>query len=62
MCIIIEANTLMSGCFINECAQEGLIEVNFIRTEEQLGDALTKPLSRVKFAGMCARIGLRESK
>jgi hypothetical protein len=48
--------------FIRECAQEGLIEVNFIKTEEQLGDVLTKPLSRVKFAGICAKIGLRISK
>lgn len=48
--------------FIRECAQDGLIEVSFIRTEEQLGDVLTKPLGRIKFRELCSGIGLRKSK
>jgi hypothetical protein len=31
--------------YIRECSQHGLIKVDFIRTEEQLGSILTKPLS-----------------
>jgi hypothetical protein len=30
--------------YIRECSEHGLIKVEFIRTEEQLGDILTKPL------------------
>jgi hypothetical protein len=45
-----------------ECAQDGLIEVNFVRTEDQLTDTLTKPLCRAKFERLCTRIGLRKSK
>jgi hypothetical protein len=52
----------MSSFISSECVQEGLIEVIFVRTEEQLGDVLTKPLSKMKFAGMCGRIDLRPSK
>jgi hypothetical protein len=35
--------------FIRKCSQDGLIEVNFIRTDEQLGDVLTKPVCKIKF-------------
>jgi hypothetical protein len=31
----------------------------FIRTEDQLGDILTKPLGKVKFAEMSLKIGLK---
>jgi hypothetical protein len=34
---------------IREYEQTGQIAVNFIRTEEQLGDILTKPLCKIKF-------------
>lgn len=43
---------------IRECAEKGQITVEFIRTEEQLGDILTKPLSRVKFQELRTKIGL----
>lgn len=46
--------------FIRDCAQEGLIEVNFVSTEEQLGDVLTKALIKIKFEELCAKIGLRK--
>jgi hypothetical protein len=39
-------------------AENGLIKVEFIRNEEQLGDILMKPLSKVKFLELCAKIDL----
>ena len=44
---------------IREYANSGQIEVKFIRTEEQLGDILTKPLGKLKFRELCMKIGLR---
>lgn len=44
---------------IREYAQNGQIEVEFIRTDEQLGDVLTKPLCKTKFQELCIKIGLR---
>jgi hypothetical protein len=35
--------------FPRECAQDGLIEVDFIRTEDQLADTMTRPLCWAKF-------------
>ena len=43
-----------------ESAKKGHINVDFIRSEEQLGDVLTKPLGKVKFHELCAKIGLLE--
>ena len=43
---------------IREYVQGRLIEVEFIRTDEQLGDVLTKALPRVKFQQFCEKIGL----
>jgi len=43
---------------IREYVQAGQIGVEFIRTDEQLGDILTKPLPRVKFQQLCEKIGL----
>ena len=43
---------------IREYAQNGQIEVSFIRTDEQLGDVLTKPLCKSKFLELCTKIGL----
>lgn len=44
--------------FVRESAEEGLINVEFIRSEDQLGDILTKPLGRTKFHDLRTRIGL----
>jgi hypothetical protein len=41
-----------------ESAKNGLIKVEFIRSEEQLGDNPTKPLGRVKFLELHIEIGL----
>jgi hypothetical protein len=39
-------------------AENGLIKVEFIRNEEQLGDILMKPLDKVKFLKLRAKIDL----
>jgi hypothetical protein len=41
-----------------ESGENGLIKVEFIRSEEQLGDILTKPLCRIKFLELHAKISL----
>jgi hypothetical protein len=43
---------------IREYEQTCQIAVDFIRTEEQLGDILTKPLCKIKFRELCNKIGL----
>jgi hypothetical protein len=48
--------------YIQECSERGLIKVNFIRIEEQLGDILTKPLARVKFKELHSKISVHEIK
>lgn len=44
---------------LREYESTGQIEVEFIRTDDQLGDILTKPLGKVKFAEMSSKIGLK---
>ena len=44
--------------YIRECTNRGLIKIDFIRTEEQLGDILTKSLARVKFEELRLKIGV----
>jgi hypothetical protein len=43
---------------VRESVENGRIKVEFIRSEEQLGDILTKPLGRVKFLEFHTKIGL----
>jgi hypothetical protein len=43
---------------VRESVKNGQIKVEFIRSEEQLGDILTKPLGRVKFLELRTKIGL----
>jgi hypothetical protein len=43
---------------VRESAENGRIKVKFIRSEERLGDILTKPLHRVKFLELHTKIGL----
>jgi hypothetical protein len=43
---------------VRESTENDLIKVEFIMSEEQLGDILTKPLGRVKFLEHHAKIGL----
>jgi hypothetical protein len=41
---------------IKEYEANGQIHMEFTRTDEQLGDVLTKSLSRVKFQELCSKI------
>jgi hypothetical protein len=43
---------------VQEFAENGRIKVEFIRSEEQLGNILTKPLGIVKFLELHTKIGL----
>ena len=44
--------------YVRECAEGGLIDVQFIGTAEQLGDILTKALGRLKYEELKSKIGL----
>jgi hypothetical protein len=44
--------------YVRECAEKGLIDVQFIGTAEQLGDMLTKALGRLKYDELRGKIGL----
>jgi hypothetical protein len=44
---------------VQECAGRGQIEVEFVRTGDQLGDILTKALGMLKFQELRDRIGLK---
>jgi hypothetical protein len=44
--------------YVRECAERGLIDVQFIGTAEQLGDIFTKALSRLKYDELQSKIGL----
>jgi hypothetical protein len=42
---------------VRESAENGLIKVEFIRSEEQMSNILMKPLGRVKFLELHSKIG-----
>jgi hypothetical protein len=46
--------------FIRECCDRKLIDVEFIGTEFQLGDLLTKALGRSRFQGLRDGIGMKK--
>ena len=48
--------------YIRDCVEEGKIEVNYICTDDQLADILTKSLGRQKFTEMRGRIGVQAVK
>jgi hypothetical protein len=48
--------------YIRECVEENKIEVNYVRTDDQLADILTKSLGRLKFLEMRRRIGVQAVK
>jgi hypothetical protein len=43
---------------VRQSTENSRIKVEFIRSEKQLGNILTKPLGRVKFLKLCTKIGL----
>jgi hypothetical protein len=46
--------------FIRSCLEEGSVRDNYINTQDQLADFLTKSLGRVKFQELRARIGMTQ--
>ena len=46
--------------FIRDCVEAKKIELEFVPTEHQLADMLTKPLGRVRLAELRSRIGMVE--
>ena len=42
--------------YIRECVDRGLIKIDFVQTEEQLGDIFTKSLERIKFEQIRSKI------
>ena len=44
--------------FIRQYVEDKNIQVDYLRTEDQLADILTKSLGRVKFLEMCERLGV----
>jgi hypothetical protein len=44
--------------FIRQCVDDGDIDVQFVRTEDQLSDIMTKALGRVQFEELRHRIGI----
>jgi hypothetical protein len=46
--------------FIRSCLEEGSVRANYINTQDQLADFLTKSLGRVKFQELRARIGMAQ--
>ena len=46
--------------FIRDCVEEKKIELEFVPTEHQLADMLTKPLDRVRLEKLRSRIGMVE--
>jgi hypothetical protein len=45
--------------FIRECVEEGRIKLNYVGTENQLADLLTKALGRVRFQELRGKIGVK---
>lgn len=44
--------------YIRECVSDGVVEVDYVRTDGQLADILTKALGRVRFVEMRQRLGV----
>ena len=44
--------------FIRECIEQGKVEVDHVRTEEQLADIFTKALGRVRFLELRQALGI----
>jgi hypothetical protein len=44
--------------FIRECVEDGKLDIEHVRTEEQIADILTKPLARERFCELREKIGV----
>ena len=45
--------------FIHEAVEDGQIKMNYIPTDQNPTDIFTKPLSKMKFCGFVAGLGLK---
>lgn len=63
LCFTIGASTSRQGNhFIRGCIEEGKISVDYVNTNGQLADILTKALPRAKFEELRERIGMIQVK
>lgn len=46
--------------YIRECVSNGQVEIEHVRTDNQLADILTKALSRIRFVELRQRLGIIE--
>jgi len=44
--------------YIRDCIEQGVVEVDHVRTGDQLADILTKPLARMRFAELRMKLGV----
>ena len=44
--------------YIRDIVQKGAIKLQYVCTDEQVVDVLTKPLSQVKFEYFCDKLGI----
>ena len=47
--------------FIRDMVWKGVVELQYIPTDDQTAEDLTKPLPRVKFEYFCGRLGVEEN-
>ena len=47
--------------FVRQCVEDKKIEIDFVRTKDQLADIFTKALGKMKFLEMRDRIGIRST-
>ncbi len=55
-------STLIRGITAYGSVEESKIEVNYVRTDDQLADILTKSLGQLKFLEMRRKIGVQAVK
>ena len=48
--------------YIRDMVQKGAVKLQYVATDEQIADVLTKPLSRVKFVYFRDKLGVVPSK
>ena len=44
--------------YIRECMADGVVELEHVRTDDQLADILTKALGRIRFAELRRQLGV----
>ena len=45
--------------FISGCVAKGYVDIEYVNTESQLADSLTKSLGRIKFEEICGKLNQR---